>query len=82
VFAKETEKNDKQKSIIMERTNKKQEMYEYRLLTVFDEEGRGNDYSIEDLLNDGLDLFTKEEKISYLNDIIRDVEHYRDSLIL
>lgn len=56
-------------------------MYEYRLLTVFDEEGRGNDYSIEDLLNDGLDLFTKEEKISYLNDIIRDVEHYRDSLI-
>ncbi len=82
MFAKETEKNDKQKSIIMERTNKKQEMYEYRLLTVFDEEGRGNDYSIEDLLNDGLDLFTKEEKISYLNDIIRDVEHYRDSLIL
>lgn len=65
----------------MERTNKKQEMYEYRLLTVFDEEGRGNDYSIEDLLNDGFDIFTKEEKISYLNDIIRDVEHYRDSLV-
>ena len=65
----------------MERTNKKQEMYEYRFLTVFDEEGRGNDYSIEDLLNDGLDIFTKEEKISYLNDIIRDVEHYRDSLV-
>lgn len=65
----------------METINKQQEMYEYRLLTVFDEEGRGNDYSIEDLLNDGLDIFTKEEKISYLNDIIRDVEHYRDSLV-
>lgn len=65
----------------METINKQQEMYEYRLLTVFDEEGRGNDYSIEDLLNEGLDLFTKEEKISYLNDIIRDVENYRDSLV-
>lgn len=66
----------------MGKTNKKQEMYEYRTLTVFDEEGRGNDYSIEDLLDEGLAIFTKEVKISYLNDIIRDVEHYRDSLIL
>ena len=79
-LCKGNRENNKQISIIMER-KKQQEEYEYCLLTVFDEEGRGNDYSIEDLLNEGLDLLTKEEKIRYLNDIIRDVEHYRDSLM-
>ena len=57
-----------------------EEEYEYCLLTVFDEEGYGNDYSIEEILDNGLSHCTKEEKISYLNDIIHDIEHYRDSL--
>ena len=65
----------------MERKNKQQEEYEYSLLTVFDEDGYGNDYSIDYLLDNGLEHCTKEEKISYLNDIIRDVEHYRDTLL-
>ena len=65
----------------MDSKNKKQEEYEYSLLTVFDEDGFGNDYSIDYLLDNGMELCTKEEKISYLNDIIRDVEHYRDTLL-
>ncbi len=64
----------------MERKNKQQEEYEYSLLTVFDEDGYGNDYSIDYLLDNAMELCTKEKKISYLNDIIRDVEHYRDTL--
>jgi hypothetical protein len=64
----------------MESKNKQQEEYEYCLLTVIDEEGYGNDYSIEYLLDNAMGLCTKEEKISYLNDIIRDIEHYRDTL--
>ena len=64
----------------MESKNK-QEEYEYSLLTVFDEDGFGNDYSIDYLLDNGMKHCTKEEKISYLNDIIRDVEHYRDTLL-
>ena len=65
----------------MESKNKKREEYEYSLLTVFDEDGFGNDYSIDYLLDNGMKHCTKEEKISYLNDIIRDVEHYRDTLL-
>jgi hypothetical protein len=64
----------------MESKNKQQEEYEYCLLTVIDEEGYGNDYSIEYLLDNAMGLCTKEKKISYLNDIIRDIEHYRDTL--
>ena len=64
----------------MESKNKQQEEYEYCLLTVIHEEGYGNDYSIEYLLDNAMGLCTKEEKISYLNDIIRDIEHYRDTL--
>ena len=65
----------------MESKNKKREEYEYSLLTVFDEDGFGNDYSIDYLLDNGMKHCTKEEIISYLNDIIRDVEHYRDTLL-
>ena len=64
----------------MESKNKQQEEYEYCLLSVIDEEGYGNDYSIDYLLDNAMELWTKEEKISYLNDIIRDVEDYRDTL--
>ena len=60
----------------MEKENK----YEYYLLTVFDEDKYGWDYPIDVLLDNGLDGMSKEEKISYLNDIIKDIEHYRDLL--
>ena len=58
----------------------KEKVYEYTLLTVFDEDNRGWDYPIDVLLDNGLDCMSKEEKISYLNDIIKDIEHYRDIL--
>ena len=58
----------------------KEKDYEYTLLTVFDEDNCGWDYPIDVLLDNGLDGMSKEEKISYLNDIIKDIEHYRDLL--
>lgn len=64
----------------MEDKNKQQEGYEYSVLTVYDEEGYGWDQSIDQILDEGLSHCSKDEKISYLNDIIRDVEHYRDTL--
>jgi hypothetical protein len=64
----------------MEDKNKQQEEYEYSVLTVYDEEGYGWDQSIDQILDEGLSHCSKDEKISYLNDIIRDVEHYRDTL--
>ena len=54
--------------------------YEYNILTVFDEDDCGWDYPIDVLLENGLGDRSKEEKISYLNDIIKDIEHYRDHL--
>ncbi len=60
--------------------NNKNEDYEYELITVFDDDGNGYEQSIDQILDDGLDHLSKQDKISYLNDIIRDVEHYRDNL--
>ena len=60
----------------MEKENK----YEYTLLTVFDEDNRGWDYPIDVLLDNGLGGMSKEEKISYLNEILKDIQHYRDLL--
>ncbi len=54
--------------------------YKYTLLTVFDEDNCGWDYPIDFLLDNGLCSMSKEEKISYLNEIIKDIEHYRDLL--
>ena len=65
----------------MESKNKQQEEYEYSCLMVCDEDGCGNECSIEDLLDYALEWCKKEDRISYLNDIIRDVEHYRDTLL-
>ena len=60
----------------MEKENK----YEYTLLTVFDEDNCGCDYPIDVLLDNGLGGMSKEEKISYLNEILKDIQHYRDLL--
>lgn len=54
--------------------------YEYSILTVFDEDNCGWDYPIDVLLDNGLGDRPKEEKINYLNVIIKDIEHYRDLL--
>lgn len=59
----------------MENTN--QDNYEYSMITIFDEEGNGWDYEIDDILSNGI-CGSKERQIAYLNDIIRDIEHYRD----
>lgn len=64
----------------MESKNKQQEKYIYSILSLFDEDGYEHEYYIDDLLDDALEDCTKVEKISFLNDIIRDVEHYRDTL--
>ena len=58
----------------------KEKEYEYTLLTVFDEDNCGWDYPIDVLLDNGLDGMSKEEKISYLNEILKDIQHYRDLL--
>ena len=53
------------------------------MLTVFEEDGYEYEHYIDDLLDSTLERCIKdikEEKISFLNDIIRDVEHYRDTL--
>ena len=65
----------------MESKNKQQEEYEYCSLMLLDEDGNGNEYSIEELLDYALKWCKKEDRISFLNDIIRDVEHYRDTLL-
>jgi hypothetical protein len=65
----------------MEKDNKKiQDDYEYQVITVFDEDNRGWDYSIDYLMDNAMGQLSKAEKIEYLNDIIHDIEHYRDSL--
>ena len=56
------------------------EEYKYSQLTIFDEDGYGWDHSIDEILDNGLSHCNKEEKIDYLNDIIRDIKHYRDNL--
>ena len=58
----------------------KKDEYEYCMLTVFDEDDCGWDYPIDVLLDNGLGDRPKEEKINYLNVIIKDIEHYRDLL--
>lgn len=65
----------------MEKDNKKiQDDYEYQVITVFDEDNRGWDYSIDYLMDNAMGQLSKAGKIDYLNDIIHDIEHYRDSL--
>ncbi len=64
----------------MESKNKQQEEYEYSCLIVPDEDGYGNECYIDELLDCALEWYEKEDRISFLNDIIRDIEHYRDSL--
>ena len=64
------------------KSNEKEEDYEYLQLTVYDEDGQsGWDVWLDQLLDDCMGDRTKEEKINYLNAIIRDIEHYRDSLL-
>jgi hypothetical protein len=65
----------------MEKDNKiTRDDYEYQVITVFDEDNRGWDYSIDYLMDNATGQLSKAEKIEYLNDIIHDIEHYRDSL--
>lgn len=65
----------------MEKENKKvDEDYEYTLLTLFNEEGYEFDCSIIYLFDNELKHCSKEEKIESLNNIIHEIEHYRDSL--
>lgn len=64
------------------KSNEKEDYYEYLQLTVYDEDGQsGWDVWLDQLLDDCMGDRTKEEKINYLNAIIRDIEHYRDSLL-
>jgi len=56
------------------------EEMKYCGLMLLDEDGNGNEYSIEELLDYALKWCKKEDRISFLNDIIRDVKHYRDTL--
>lgn len=59
----------------MEKT--KEDDYEYCLITVYDEDGYGWDQTIDEILSNGI-TGQKEHQVAYLNDIIRDIEHYRD----
>lgn len=66
----------------METDNKTtQEDYDYQLITVFDEDNFGWDYSIDYLMENAMRHLSKAEQIEYLNDIIHDIEHYRDTLL-
>lgn len=65
----------------METDNKiSQDDYEYLLITVFDQDNIGWDYSIDYLMERAVSHYSKAEQIEYLNDIIHDIEHYRDTL--
>ena len=65
----------------METDNKiSQDDYEYLLITVFDQDNIGWDYSIDYLMERAVSHYSKAEQIEYLNDIIHDIEHYRDAL--
>ena len=57
--------------------NTHQDNYDYSMITIFDEDGTGWDYEIDEILANGI-TGSKDEQIAYLNDIIRDIEHYRD----
>lgn len=81
IFASRKEAKNILNKIIM-KSNEKEEYYEYLQLTVYDEDGQsGWDVWLDQLLDDSIGDRTKEEKIDYLNAIIRDIEHYRDSLL-
>lgn len=55
--------------------------YNYLQITIIND-GYGNDYSIDEILDDAIgEKWPKEDKIRYLNAIIHDIEHYRDSLL-
>lgn len=56
-----------------------QEDYEYTEITVIDEDGYGWDYPIDHILSNAL-FGSKEHQLDQLNDIILDIEHYRDYL--
>ena len=62
--------------------NKVNKEYEYSILIGYDSEGNCYEYSIKDLLDFSLEIYSKEEQVQYLDDIIQDVEHYRKSEIL
>ena len=59
----------------MKKTN--EDNYEYCLITLYDEDGYGWDQSIDEILSNGI-TGAKERQVSYLNDIIHDIEHYRE----
>ena len=57
-----------------------QQDYCYLQFTVMDQDGYGWDYSVDELLDDGTRGLSNEEKVEYLKAIIKDIEHYIDSL--
>lgn len=67
--------NTKQENNAMATPN--QDNYEYSMITIFDEDGEGWDYEIDYILSNGI-TGPKKDQIAYLNEIIRDIEHYRD----
>lgn len=62
--------------------NKQKDDYEYMTFPIQDADGHFYDAYVDELLDFCMQLGneTREENIEYLNDLIKDIEHYRDSL--
>jgi len=61
--------------------NNQNEEYEYNPICIWDYRGCCCEIQIDEVLDYNMGLWdTREEKIAYLNDFIKDIEHYRDSL--
>lgn len=62
---------------------RKQDNYDYSFLEIYDSEGIILEDSIDALLDVHFSIEDKsiEDNIQFLNKLIKDIEHYRDSLV-
>ena len=59
---------------------KKGTEYNYNSLTIVDDWGYFIERHVDEILDSNFVCWKKEQKIEFLNDFIRDIEHYRDNL--
>ena len=66
-----------------DKQNRKQDNYDYSFLEIYDSEGIIFEDSIDTLLDVHFSIEDKstEDNIHFLNKLIKDIEHYRDSLV-
>ena len=69
-----------QMNITWKMKTKKGTEYNYNSLTIVDNWGYFIERPVDEILDNNFVCWKKEQKIEFLNDFIRDIEHYRDNL--